>query len=107
MHTCVFVEKQVHGVGLHLPGWHTHLPLVSHSQASPCALSPRVLPLTASFPPQDDPVTNLNNAFEVAEKYLDIPKMLDAEGQYVLWFSDRLSFPPRLSGLALGQAPWA
>lgn len=30
---------------------------------------------------QDDPVTNLNNAFEVAEKYLDIPKMLDAEGK--------------------------
>uniref|UniRef100_A0A8V0Y5A6 Actinin, alpha 4 n=1 Tax=Gallus gallus TaxID=9031 RepID=A0A8V0Y5A6_CHICK len=28
---------------------------------------------------KDDPVTNLNNAFEVAEKYLDIPKMLDAE----------------------------
>uniref|UniRef100_A0A8C1UUZ3 Actinin, alpha 4 n=1 Tax=Cyprinus carpio TaxID=7962 RepID=A0A8C1UUZ3_CYPCA len=27
----------------------------------------------------DDPVTNLNNAFEVAERYLDIPKMLDAE----------------------------
>ncbi len=24
-------------------------------------------------------MTNLNNAFEVAEKYLDIPKMLDAE----------------------------
>lgn len=33
--------------------------------------------------PQDDPVTNLNNAFEVAEKYLDIPKMLDAEGKYI------------------------
>lgn len=30
---------------------------------------------------QDDPVTNLNNAFEVAERYLDIPKMLDAEGK--------------------------
>lgn len=30
---------------------------------------------------QDDPVTNLNNAFEVAEKHLDIPKMLDAEGK--------------------------
>ncbi|TRY99899.1 hypothetical protein DNTS_004334 [Danionella cerebrum] len=29
---------------------------------------------------KDDPVTNLNNAFEVAERYLDIPKMLDAEG---------------------------
>lgn len=28
-------------------------------------------------------MTNLNNAFEVAEKYLDIPKMLDAEGK--LW----------------------
>ena len=34
-------------------------------------------------PPQDDPVTNLNNAFEVAEKYLDIPKMLDAEGKSI------------------------
>uniref|UniRef100_A0A6Q2Y8W4 Actinin, alpha 4 n=1 Tax=Esox lucius TaxID=8010 RepID=A0A6Q2Y8W4_ESOLU len=29
--------------------------------------------------PRDDPLTNLNNAFEVAEKYLDIPKMMDAE----------------------------
>uniref|UniRef100_A0AAQ5ZLG9 Actinin alpha 4 n=1 Tax=Amphiprion ocellaris TaxID=80972 RepID=A0AAQ5ZLG9_AMPOC len=28
---------------------------------------------------KDDPVHNLNNAFEVAEKHLDIPKMLDAE----------------------------
>lgn len=26
-------------------------------------------------------MTNLNNAFEVAEKHLDIPKMLDAEGE--------------------------
>ncbi|KAG8524431.1 Alpha-actinin-4, partial [Galemys pyrenaicus] len=32
---------------------------------------------------KDDPVTNLNNAFEVAEKYLDIPKMLDAEGEHI------------------------
>lgn len=30
---------------------------------------------------QDDPMTNLNTAFDVAEKYLDIPKMLDAEGK--------------------------
>lgn len=30
---------------------------------------------------QDDPIGNLNTAFEVAEKYLDIPKMLDAEGE--------------------------
>uniref|UniRef100_A0AAY4AXK6 Actinin alpha 3b n=1 Tax=Denticeps clupeoides TaxID=299321 RepID=A0AAY4AXK6_9TELE len=28
---------------------------------------------------QDDPIGNLNTAFEVAEKFLDIPKMLDAE----------------------------
>lgn len=26
-------------------------------------------------------MTNLNTAFDVAEKYLDIPKMLDAEGK--------------------------
>uniref|UniRef100_A0A672KEU3 Alpha-actinin-2-like n=1 Tax=Sinocyclocheilus grahami TaxID=75366 RepID=A0A672KEU3_SINGR len=28
---------------------------------------------------RDDPIGNLNTAFEVAEKYLDIPKMLDAD----------------------------
>ncbi|KAK2508244.1 hypothetical protein MC885_018053 [Smutsia gigantea] len=28
---------------------------------------------------KDDPIGNLNTAFKVAEKYLDIPKMLDAE----------------------------
>uniref|UniRef100_A0A8C2A7J7 Actinin, alpha 1 n=1 Tax=Cyprinus carpio TaxID=7962 RepID=A0A8C2A7J7_CYPCA len=28
---------------------------------------------------KDDPMTNLNTAVDVAEKYLDIPKMLDAE----------------------------
>lgn len=38
-------------------------------------------PFSTALPVQDDPVTNLNNAFEVAEKYLDIPKMLDAEGK--------------------------
>lgn len=38
------------------------------------------LTLTVS-PPQDDPIGNLNTAFEVAEKFLDIPKMLDAEGE--------------------------
>ena len=31
--------------------------------------------------PQDDPLGNLNLAFDIAEKHLDIPKMLDAEGQ--------------------------
>lgn len=43
----------------------------------------QVSPPSLTSLPQDDPVTNLNNAFEVAEKYLDIPKMLDAEGKYI------------------------
>ena len=30
---------------------------------------------------QDNPLENLNLAFDIAEKYLDIPKMLDAEGR--------------------------
>ena len=34
---------------------------------------------------QDNPLENLNLAFDIAERYLDIPKMLDAEGE--LFFS--------------------
>lgn len=30
---------------------------------------------------QDNPLENLNLAFDIAEKYLDIPKMLDADGE--------------------------
>ena len=30
---------------------------------------------------QDNPLDNLNLAFDIAERYLDIPKMLDAEGE--------------------------
>ena len=30
---------------------------------------------------QDNPLENLNLAFDVAEKYLDIPRMLDPEGK--------------------------
>ena len=29
---------------------------------------------------QDNPLENLNLAFDIAEKYLDIPRMLDPEG---------------------------
>jgi len=29
---------------------------------------------------QENPLTNLNLAFDVAAKHLDIPKMIDAEG---------------------------
>ena len=34
-----------------------------------------------TFKLQDNPLENLNLAFDIAEKYLDIPKMLDAEGK--------------------------
>ena len=30
---------------------------------------------------QDNPLENLNLAFDIAEKYLDIPRMLDPEGE--------------------------
>ena len=30
---------------------------------------------------QDNPLENLNLAFDIAEKYLDIPRMLDPEGK--------------------------
>lgn len=33
---------------------------------------------------QDDPIGNINLAMEIAEKHLDIPKMLDAEGELYL-----------------------
>lgn len=38
-------------------------------------------------------MTNLNNAFEVAEKHLDIPKMLDAEGRQLVIVVEIESFP--------------
>lgn len=33
---------------------------------------------------QDQPYDNLNLAFDIADKHLDIPKMLDAEGTYTI-----------------------
>lgn len=39
-------------------------------------------------------MTNLNTAFDVAEKYLDIPKMLDAEGE--LRRRENVAFAPLL-----------
>ena len=33
-----------------------------------------------------DPIHNLNLAFDIAEKHLDIPRMLDAEGTYFILF---------------------
>lgn len=58
------------------------------------------------MPLQDDPVTNLNNAFEVAEKYLDIPKMLDAEGEYLPCVQSTPCFlGPYLSGPSFRWVP--
>ena len=37
---------------------------------------------------QDDPIGNINLAMEIAEKHLDIPKMLDAEGKRKIVFTD-------------------
>lgn len=37
--------------------------------------------LVVLFSTQDDPIGNINLAMEIAEKHLDIPKMLDAEGE--------------------------
>lgn len=37
---------------------------------------------------QDDPIGNINLAMEIAEKHLDIPKMLDAEGEMKVVFTD-------------------
>lgn len=34
---------------------------------------------------KDNPLENLNTAFDVAEKYLDIPRMLDPEGNSFLF----------------------
>jgi len=48
---------------------------------------------------QDNPLENLNLAFDVAEKHLDIPRMLDPEGKHLGWFPNRLGAgsldPPR------------
>jgi hypothetical protein len=32
---------------------------------------------------KDNPLENLNTAFDVAEKYLDIPRMLDPDGRHI------------------------
>jgi hypothetical protein len=43
---------------------------------------------------KDDPIRNLNYAFDVAEKHLDIPKMLDAEGMTnILCFQKHFHIP--------------
>uniref|UniRef100_A0A2K5ZES0 Actinin alpha 2 n=1 Tax=Mandrillus leucophaeus TaxID=9568 RepID=A0A2K5ZES0_MANLE len=41
---------------------------------------------------KDDPIGNINLAMEVAEKHLDIPKMLDAEGEMKTVFAEAVLF---------------
>lgn len=36
---------------------------------------------------KDNPLENLNTAFDVAEKHLDIPRMLDAEGAFLIYLN--------------------
>ena len=43
---------------------------------------------------QDNPLENLNLAFDIAEKYLDIPRMLDPEGNITV--SNFTSSPTRI-----------
>ena len=38
---------------------------------------------------QDNPLENLNLAFDIAERYLDIPRMLDAEGETLEIINDK------------------
>lgn len=35
---------------------------------------------------KDNPLENLNTAFDVAEKYLDIPRMLDPDGKHTIFY---------------------
>lgn len=51
---------------------------------------------------QDDPVGNINLAMEIAEKHLDIPKMLDAEGERPC---DPPGQPPSGGSVGSGHAP--
>jgi hypothetical protein len=40
---------------------------------------------------KDNPLENLNTAFDVAEKYLDIPRMLDPDGKIINTFLSSLA----------------
>ena len=51
---------------------------------------------------QDNPLDNLNLAFDIAERYLDIPKMLDAEGELL-----KLSFTVSLKKIIYSASQWS
>ena len=52
---------------------------------------------------QDNPLENLNLAFDIAEKYLDIPKMLDAEGRILLYVQEVVTRPKVLNRTILSN----
>lgn len=41
---------------------------------------------------KDNPLENLNTAFDVAEKYLDIPRMLDPDGKHTIFYYYHFNF---------------
>lgn len=67
----------------------THLLLCSFKDGLAfCALIHRHRPDLIDYNKlsKDNPLENLNTAFDVAEKYLDIPRMLDPDGRLIkLW----------------------
>lgn len=42
---------------------------------------------------KDNPLENLNTAFDVAEKYLDIPRMLDPDGKWICYVMESHGTP--------------
>lgn len=59
---------------------------------------------------KDNPLENLNTAFDVAEKYLDIPRMLDPDGKiltpqysyYLNWNYFSSKYLPKYKAIYLG-----
>lgn len=70
-------------------GWESFIPKMRHiKKFIQCCSKKHVKKLVMFFSMQDDPIGNINLAMEIAEKHLDIPKMLDAEGEMKIVFTD-------------------
>lgn len=68
-------------------GWESFLPRMRYKKNSRKSCSKKYAKkLVVLFSMQDDPIGNINLAMEIAEKHLDIPKMLDAEGEMKIVF---------------------
>ena len=68
-------------------GWESFRPRMRYIKNSCKSCSKKYAKkLVVLFSMQDDPIGNINLAMEIAEKHLDIPKMLDAEGEMKIVF---------------------